>query len=89
MMAKRKEDRYENVEELLQDLEAIRNGQPPYRAHKRFDMTMLEQLEEGDTFENEQVAVDEEVLAKYRIAVVILGAGLALSILVILLLLVV
>ena len=41
MMAKRREDRYKNVEELLLDLEAIRNGQPPVQAHKRFDVSVL------------------------------------------------
>ena len=35
MMAKKKEDRYKNVEELLLDLEALQNGQPPLRARKR------------------------------------------------------
>ena len=32
MMAKRREDRYNDVQELLLDLEALRQGQPPLRA---------------------------------------------------------
>ena len=53
MMAKNKTDRYSNVQELLVDLEAVRNGQPPIRAHKRFDISMLEQLEQGKALETE------------------------------------
>ncbi len=48
MMAKRKEERYENVEELLDDLIAIRDGRPPLQARKKFDDTMLSQLAKGE-----------------------------------------
>ena len=86
MMAKRKEDRYGSAEELLTDLEAVRNGQPPLRAHKRFDVSMLEQLEEGEIVENKAEHYQEETLTHYRIAILILSAMTAISILVIILL---
>ncbi|UCF00008.1 MAG: serine/threonine protein kinase [Planctomycetota bacterium] len=74
MMAKRKENRYNNVEELLEDLEAVRNGQPPLRAHKRFDVSALEQLEIGEAIEAKPNIDIEETLARYRIIMVVLGA---------------
>jgi serine/threonine-protein kinase len=87
MMAKHKEDRYSSVEELLTDLEAVRNGQAPLRAHKRFDVSALEQLERGEIIEAEQKAYNEDAVARYRIATLILGAAVAISFLVIALLL--
>ena len=88
MMAKRKEDRYSNVEELLSDLEAIRNGQPPLRAHKRFDVAALGQLEKGRTVEPQQGegVYEEETLTRYRIAVLILSVVAAVSLLILILL---
>ncbi len=86
MMAKRKEDRYKNVQELLTDLEAVRNGRPPLRAHKRFDVSILGQLEDGETVEDEEQIYREETISRYRIAVLILSTVAAVSILIILLL---
>ena len=87
MMAKRKEERYNNVEELLTDLEAGRNGQSPLRAHKRFDVSMLEQLEDGEAVEAKENLYKQETIARYRIVTLILGAVVAISLLVIALLL--
>jgi serine/threonine-protein kinase len=88
MLTKRREDRYNNAEELLVDLEAIRDGQPPLRAHKRFDFSVLEQLEEGDAvdIEQEQKVYKDETVARYQIAILVLSAVAAVSIVVILLL---
>jgi serine/threonine-protein kinase len=87
MLAKRREDRYNNVEELLTDLLAVQNGQPPLRAHKRFDVSMLEQLESGEALEDETQAYAQDTIARYKIATLILAAVLAISFLVILVLL--
>jgi serine/threonine protein kinase len=87
MMAKRRDDRYNDVEELLLDLEALRNGQPPLQAHKRFDVSVLQQLEKGEAVETEQESYAEETLARYRMAILILGTTAAVSVLIIILLL--
>ena len=87
MMAKRKEDRYHDVEELLTDLEALREGRPPIHAHKRFDFSMLEKLEEGDIVEVKGKAYEEETIANYRMAILVLSTIAAVFLLVIVLLL--
>jgi serine/threonine protein kinase len=87
MMAKRREDRYKDIDELLIDLEALREGHPPLQAHKRFDVSMLEQLEEGDTVETQQQEYVDEVITKYRMAVLVLGVVAAISVMAVILLL--
>ncbi len=86
MMAKRKEKRYNDIEELLTDLEALREGRPPLQAHKRFDVSMFEQLEKGDAVEKEE-GYKEEAVAQYRMAIWILSIFLALFFVIILILL--
>ena len=88
MMAKKREDRYKNVEELLLDLEALKNGQPPLRARKRFDVSMLEQLEAGEDVEDAEEEYDGDAISNYRVAVLILSTVAAIFFLVIVLLLV-
>jgi len=90
MMAKKREDRYDNVEELLLDLEALKNGQPPLRARKRFDVSMLTQLETGEDVEiaEEESQYDGDALANYRVAVLILSTVAALLLVALVLLLI-
>ena len=84
MMAKKKEDRYKNVEELLLDLNALKNGQPPLRARKRFDVSMLEQLQAGEDVEDEEEEYEEDdAIANYRVAVLILSTVAAVFFLII------
>lgn len=88
MMAKRKQDRYKDVQELLIDLEAVRNGQTPPRAHKKYDVSMLEQLEKGQPVEEqpEQEPYKEETITRYRLAVLVLSAIVIILLLIILVL---
>jgi len=89
-MAKKKEDRYANVEELLEDLEAVRAGRSPMRAHKRFDISALEQLEEnGSVVEpQEDEEADEEAAAieRYRKMVVTMSVATGVAVLIIIVL---
>jgi serine/threonine protein kinase len=85
MMAKKRENRYSSVEELLVDLEALRQGQPPLRAHRRFDVSDLEQLEKGEAIEDEERGYDEETIAQYRMAIFILSAAVAIFLIIIVL----
>ncbi len=86
MMAKRKEDRYNNVEELLIDLEAVRNGRPPIRAHKRFDVSVFEQLEDGKAVRAGDEPDGEGAAERYRVAALVLGVVAAVFFLIIILL---
>jgi serine/threonine-protein kinase len=83
MMAKDKKDRYRSIDEVLTDLRAVRAGQSPIRAHKQFDVSVLEQLEDGKAVENGQAAGAEEAIARYRTMMLILGAVSAVLVLII------
>jgi len=87
MMAKRKKERYKNIEELLTDLEAIRDGQPPLRARDRFDLSAFKQLEDGDAVELEEDVYKQEIAQRYRMVLLLLGtvAGIAILIVIVIL----
>ena len=88
MMAKNKENRYTNCEELLEDLEAVRAGEAPMRARTRFDVSVLQQLSDGEAVEESETEYyQEDTVTRYKILVISLGAALAISVLVIVLLL--
>jgi len=76
MMAKKTKDRYSNAEEVLTDLEAIKNRQPPVIAKRKFDIESLEQLQQGslvNTDDNED-SYGAETITRYRIFITILIA---------------
>jgi hypothetical protein len=88
MMAKQRENRYNSVEELLADLEALRQGQPPLRAHRKFDVSDLEQLEKGEALEDEERGYDQETIAQYRTAIFISSAAAVVFLIIIILMLI-
>ena len=45
-MAKNRDDRYSSTEAMLEDLKAVRAGQPPIHAHRAFDLDSLAKIEE-------------------------------------------
>jgi serine/threonine-protein kinase len=76
MMAKDRNNRYRNMEELVTDLRAVREGRPPLLARQKFNVEALEELEEGmalETMVGEEKVYSEEVIGKYRISVIVLG----------------
>ncbi|MGA2171439.1 MAG: serine/threonine-protein kinase [Sedimentisphaerales bacterium] len=88
MMAKNKQDRYSSIEELLVDLKAVRAGQAPLRAHKRIDVSALGQLEDGEDVEEPSAGVDiEQIIARYKTTILILGAASIFLLLIVILLL--
>lgn len=46
-MAKNPDKRYNSTEDLLTDLEAVANGEPPLEARKKFDLSSLTALEQS------------------------------------------
>lgn len=87
MMAKDRNERYSSMEEVITDLEAVRNGKPPLLARQKFNVEALRELEEGEPIEISETGVKmypEDVVAKYRIAVIILGALVGVLLLIIL-----
>jgi eukaryotic-like serine/threonine-protein kinase len=87
MMAKNKKDRYNSVEELLVDLKAVRDGEHPMRAHKRMDISSLEQLENGEPVEAAEAVNLEQSVARYKTTTLVLGAAAGFLLLIVILML--
>ena len=47
MMAKSPDDRYPSMTEVISDIEAVRNGEPPFQARKTYDHELLKTLATG------------------------------------------
>jgi serine/threonine-protein kinase len=77
MMAKKAKDRYNNIDELLIDLLAVREGQPPIRAREKFSLDGLGELENGMAIEFEDDSENvygEEVITRYKVGLVLMTA---------------
>ena len=80
MMAKIRKNRYNNVQNLLEDLEAVRNGRVPLQAHKKFDVSDLERLAEGEDVQLPKGAAYYEArIEQLWIWILILSAFFAVS----------
>jgi serine/threonine-protein kinase len=86
MMAKDKQERYNNIDELLKDLQAVREGRPPMRAHKRFDVSMLEQIEEAAVDKAEMKQSKEKAAEQYKILSVVFGIAAVVLLLIVIVL---
>lgn len=59
-MAKKREDRYQATEDMLEDLRAIQAGNPPIHARRSVDLDALEKVEEtGKTLEMPQIILED------------------------------
>ena len=85
MMAKQKKLRYSTAEELLTDLDAIRKGEPPLQARRKFNVDSLRQLQEGASIDMEpkEKVYHEDTITRYRVWVLLLTAVIAVLVLVI------
>ena len=83
MMAKKREDRYPTMHDLIVDLEAIASGEPPLQARQRLDSNLLQGLAEGGETVVMDSPVDGDELSPATVPLVwvfIMGAVLGLSI---------
>ncbi len=83
-MAKKKEERYSSVADLISDLEAIRRGEPPLHARKRYDASLLQGLaDSGEVVESAPIQTDEDhaVRGVPLVWIFVMGALLGLSVL--------
>lgn len=90
MMAKDRSGRYQDVKVLLEDIEAVRKGEPPLQAHEKFDASVLVDLEKGRS----RAEQEAEILAErkpgqlgLKMAVIILAGVLAVAVLTIIVML--
>jgi len=47
MMAKKPDERYQSMADLITDLDAVAKGEPPFQARKKYDRQLLEDLAKG------------------------------------------
>ena len=77
MMAKKQEERYNCMAELLADLKAVNEGEPPIRAREKFSLDGLGELENGmavDYEDEDENVYGEDVITRYRVGLVLMAA---------------
>jgi eukaryotic-like serine/threonine-protein kinase len=70
MMAKKPEDRYSSIHDLITDLEAIARGEPPLQARKRYDAHLLEGLAQSSESVDVQLVKKDEQPSPIKVPVV-------------------
>ncbi|MFH0980220.1 MAG: serine/threonine-protein kinase [Planctomycetota bacterium] len=82
MMAKARDDRYATTRDLIADLQAVLNGDPPFQARKRYDQGLLRSIADSgviiSTATAEEIAPSDKPQQDWRL-VLILGFFLAFS----------
>ncbi len=88
-MAKNRDERYQSTEDMLEDLQAVRRGEPPTHARRAVHLEGLEKLEEtGKTVDIAPPSLPSPNLWQNPLVMAMLGvAGLSLLINIILLVL--
>jgi serine/threonine-protein kinase len=87
MMAKERDQRYPTPEDLIIDLECLQAGKPPQFARQRIEAARLEELAKGEIEEDPHEAGHMQPGGLHVVWTAVLGALLALSVLVNLILL--
>lgn len=90
MMAKNRDERYQTMDTVIEDLESVKDGRPPLMARQQFNMEALGEFEEGEAIETASSvngAFYSEVVEKYRIGLMVLGGLCAVLLLTIIFLL--
>jgi len=83
MMKKNPEDRYQNVNILIEDIESLLKGDPPIRAHQSIDVSSFSPLASGDFVPPEKSALEyENIIRRQRIALIVCVVSLVLVILI-------
>ena len=74
MLAKNPDERYQNPTDLVNDLKAVLNGNPPIFASRKVDIDSLSELESGSTviIEDGIRMYPEQVVTRYKIAIAVL-----------------
>ncbi len=77
-MAKDREERYRSTEEMLEDLEAVRRGQPPLHAHQNVDMDKLADVEnKGTTVDIGDAAAEPALWSQPAFIGLAVGVGIS------------
>jgi len=85
MMAKNREERYPSMAEVITDLEAIYNGEPPLQARQKYDHKLLQELATGRRVPEAPTEPLEPVASSPRVSVQwLLVAGIVATISIIL-----
>ena len=88
-MAKDREERYRSTEDMLEDLEAVRRGQPPPHAHQNVDLDKLADVEnKGKTVDIMDAPGQPELFSHPIVIGLLAGVGISVVVNVILLIVV-
>ncbi|MBI1825669.1 MAG: serine/threonine protein kinase [Planctomycetes bacterium] len=69
MMAKNREERYPSMAEVITDLEAVYNGEPPLQARQKYDHKLLQELATGRRVPEDSSEPKEAVSSSPRVSV--------------------